>query len=112
MPLAGQPLAPKPELHPALGVALVRVALRLPDPPVPEHDGAAAILALRYDTLEGAVVQRVILEMNGHPTVGGIEARAPGHGPALPTATQFPPKTLIQPPRGILLNRKIQVLPT
>src|SRR3546814_17186576 len=96
MPLAGQPLAPKPELHPALGVALVRVALRLPDPSVPEHDGAAAILALRDDTLEGVVVQRVILDMNGQPTVGGIEARAQGPGSTLQRASQFQPEIVLQ----------------
>ena len=104
-PLALEPLAVQAELEVALGIALVRVGQRLPAPGVPEHHRAAAILALRDRPLEVAIVEGVVLDMNGEPALAGVEARALRHGPALEHAVELEPQIIVQPACGVLLDQ-------
>ena len=62
-PLALEPLAVEDELELALLQRRVGVADRLPGALVPEHHGAAAILALRDRAFEVAVVERMVLDV-------------------------------------------------
>ncbi len=67
VPAAVQLLAVKSELQMTLGIPFVRIADGLPRAAVPDHDGAAAIFALRDGALEAVVVDRMILDMDGEP---------------------------------------------
>ena len=60
----------------------VLVALGQPEAAIPQHDGAAAILALGDRALEVAVVERMVLDLDGEALVVRIERRALGHRPA------------------------------
>ena len=104
MPAAVQLLAVEIENEVALGVALVRIAFRDPTPAIPDHDGAAAILALRDRAFECVVFDRMVLDVDGKSLFVGIEARAAGHGPTLHHAVELEPQIIMQPPRGMLLN--------
>src|SRR6185503_17993149 len=53
------------------------ITSRFPGTCIPEHDGPTPILALRNDSLERAVVQRVVLHVYGKPFVCRVEARPP-----------------------------------
>src|SRR5947208_2227707 len=64
-------------------------ALRLPIAAVPQLDRAAAILALGDGALEVAIVERVILDLDGEPLVMGIQGRAARDGPRLEHAIQL-----------------------
>ena len=57
--------------------------LRLPGAVVPEHDGAAAVLALGDDALEAAVFHGVVFDLDGQALVGGDVAGAFGYSPGL-----------------------------
>jgi hypothetical protein len=52
-----------------------RVNLRSPlsRPSAPQHHRAAAVLALGYGSLEVAVVERMRLDLDRQPLVGGID---------------------------------------
>ena len=56
--------------------------LRLPGAPVPDDDVAGAVLLGGDDALEVEVLDRVVLDVDGHPPDGRVEGRALGHGPA------------------------------
>ena len=47
--------------------------LAVPIAAIPNHDGAAAILALRNGALEVAVVQRMVFDLDREPLVVRIE---------------------------------------
>ena len=104
MPAAAEFLALEIEDEVALGVGLVRIAVGDPASPIPDHDGAAAILAIRDRALEGVVFDRMILDVDGKTLFVRIEARAARHRPALHHAVEFEPQIVVQPPRRMLLN--------
>src|SRR5262245_2238515 len=54
---------------------------RRPDAAVPELHRTAAVLALRDRAFEVAVVERVVLHLDGEPLGARIERRPLGHGP-------------------------------
>ena len=82
----------------------MRILDRLPGAAVPQHDGAAAILALRDVPFEAAVFERVVLDVDGETLFRRIEARPPRHRPALQNAVELEPEIVVQPRRGVLLN--------
>ena len=71
---------------------------------IPEHDRAAAVLALRDRSLEGVVVDRVILDLHREPLDGRIVARALGHGPALHHAVELEAEVEVEMTRRVLLD--------
>ena len=78
-----QALAFQNDLQVTLLQALVHVGpgLRRPVAAIPQHDGAAAVLTLGNDAFEVAVVERMVLDLDGKPTLVGVERGSLGHGP-------------------------------
>src|SRR4051812_26397462 len=85
---------------------LCRVAISGPKAEVPEHDGAAAILALRDGALEVPVIERVILGLDGKALVAGVKRRALGQGPGFKDAIDLKTQVIVKPCRGVLLDDK------
>ena len=104
MPAALKPLAMEIEGQVAALEIALRIPNRLPCAFVPEHHGAAAILALGYSTLEGPVVERGIFNMHGKAFVFRVEAWTLSHGPAFQNAVEFEPKIVVQARCGMLLD--------
>ena len=98
------------ELQVALGERLGGIRdlrRRLPGALVPEHDRAGAIAGLDR-ALEAAVLDRVVLDLDGEPLVCRIEGGPPRDGPGLQDAVQFEPEVEVQPGRGMLLHHETQ----
>src|SRR3546814_9976794 len=77
-PFALHALAVEPELEITILEPGMGIAERLPGARVPEHDGAAAILALGHGALEIAIVARMVLDAHRPPLVSGGGGGAPG----------------------------------
>ena len=103
-PAALQPLAGDPDLELALLQPLVRVADRLPGPGVPEHDGAASVLSLGDGALEVAVLQGVVLHVDGEAADLGVQAGSLGDRPAEQHAVELEPQVVVQAACGVLLD--------
>ncbi len=99
-----QPLAVQDDLQVALLQALVRVGPRfgLPVAAVPQHHRAAAVLALRDRPFEVAVVERVVLHLDGEPAVMRVHRRAPGHRPGLEGPVELQAEVVVKA-RGVVL---------
>ena len=82
MPVALELLAVQFEIEMALLHALVRIVFRRPGAAVPDHHGAAAVLALRDGAFEFVVFDRMILDVDGEPLVARHEARARASPPS------------------------------
>jgi hypothetical protein len=106
MPLAVELLALERERQAAFLQALMRVAIGKPAPAVPDHDGAAAVLALRDGAFEFVVLDGVVLDVDGKPLLPRHQARAAGDRPALHHAVELQPEVVVQPAGGVLLNDK------
>src|SRR5262249_42906942 len=100
-----QALAVQVELEAAFAQRLVDVAVRLPGAAIPHHHRAAAILALRNGALEGAVLDRMVLDVDREPLVGGIEARPLRNGPAQQRTVMLEPEIEMRRPRRVLLDQ-------
>src|SRR5262249_34791520 len=85
----------------------VRVILRLPRAAIPDHHGAAAVLALGDRAFERVVLGRVVLHLHGEPLLARNEARAARDGPALHHAVELEPQVVMQPARGVLLDDEL-----
>ena len=92
------------ELELALARAPRAGRLGLPRAAVPEHDGAAAVLALGDDAFEAAVLERVVLDLHREALVRRVEARPLGHGPALQDAVELQAEVVVQAAGGVLLD--------
>ena len=65
---------------------------------------AGAVLARRDLALEGRVVERVILDVDGEPALAGLERHALRHRPARERAVPLEPEVVVEPPRGVALD--------
>ncbi len=83
-------------------------ALGSPEAAVPQHDRAAAVLALRDRALEITVVERMILDFHGQTFVGGIQRRSAGNRPGLEHTLPFQAHIVVQLPGGMLLHDEAQ----
>ncbi len=92
MPAAAEFLTVEVELQMALLVALMRIAIRRPGTPIPDKHRAATILPLGDDAFEVAIVQRVILDVNGKPLFIRIEAWPACDCPAFQRAIELRPE--------------------
>ena len=99
-------LAIQGEFQIALLEAALADRLRLPDAAIPQHDGAAAILAFGNGAFEIAIVQRVILDLDRQPLVGGIERWTARHGPGFEDAIELEPEIVVQAGRVMLLDHE------
>ena len=104
VPAAAQLFALEREIEMALGIALMRIALGHPAAAIPDHHRAAAVLALRNGALECIVFDGVVLDMDGEALFAGVEARPPGHRPALHDAVEFQAQIVVQPSRVMFLD--------
>src|SRR6185437_7043633 len=85
-PLAVQLGAVEDELERALAEGFGDVfvtGLRAPGALIPDHDGAAAVLAFGDDALEAAVLHGVVFDLDGEAAVAGVVAGTLGDGPGL-----------------------------
>jgi hypothetical protein len=88
-----------------LQIALLETAFGIfgfPSAAVPQHDRAAAVLALRNRALEITIVERVVFDLDGQPLVVRIERGPFRHRPGLEDAVEFEPQIVVQP-RGVML---------
>ncbi len=79
-----QLLAVEAELELAIGdgaAPVERRRLGCPGAPVPDDDVAGAVLLGRDHALEVEVLDRVVLDVDGHPAHAGVEGRALRDGP-------------------------------
>ena len=104
MPLPVQLLAVEVELQVPLPVAEVGIEVGRPGASIPDHDGSAAILALRNHPFEAAVLKRMILDVDGQALLADNEARSLRNGPALEHAIHLEPEVVMQAPRRVFLN--------
>ena len=104
MPLASQLLAVQVELEVPFLVAERGIEIGGPGALVPDHDGAAAVLAFGDDALEAAIVERMVLGQHGQPFLAGDQARPLRHRPALQHAVELEPEVVMQAPRRVLLD--------
>src|SRR6476659_5638337 len=106
MPAPMELLPFKREIELALGVAPVRIAIRDPAPAIPDHHGAATVLALRDRALEGVVLDRMILDVNRKPLFAGNEAGPSRHRPALHHPIELKAQIVMQPRRRMFLDHE------
>ena len=96
------------EFQVALAQPLLHVHKRLPPAFVPQHDGAAAVFALRDGALEGAVVQRMVLHAHGQPLIAGVVRRTFGNGPAQQRPVPFEAQVVVVARGQVVLHREAQ----
>ena len=107
-PAAVQLLAVEAELELAGAVAGARSPTGCQVPLSQTITRARAVLAFRDRALEAAVVDRMVLDVHRHALVGGIEARAFRHRPALQRAVELEAKVVVKAARGVLLDHERQ----
>src|SRR6266542_738027 len=103
-PLPAQLLAGKLEHELPAREALARIGPRGPRAPVPHDDGARPVVARRDEPLEVRVLDRMVLDLDGHPLVGWVVGRALRHRPAPERAVELETEVPVEPPRGVLLH--------
>src|SRR5690606_4631692 len=106
MPAAVKLLAVQFEFEVTFGIALFGVADGRPAAAVPDDHRAAAIFTFRNRSFEAAIIERMILDVDGKALVARDEARAFGYRPALQHAIHFKPQVVVQPARGVLLDNE------
>ena len=110
-PAAMHALAVELDFQLAFGKIAARIiALRRPGPIVPKLHRAAAILALRYGALEGAIFQRVIFDLDGQPLRRRVERGDLRHRPGFVDAVELEAEIVMEPRRGVALNDEAQRL--
>ena len=97
-------LAVELELEVAFGVPLSRIALRLPDATVPEHDRPSSILSLWDYSLKTTIFYRMVLHMYRKPLFGRLEARTFRHCPALENPVKFQAKVIMKMACSVFLD--------
>ena len=78
--------------------------LRVPGALVPDHDGAAAVLAFGDDAFEAAVLHGVVFDLDGEAAVAGVVAGAFGDGPGFEHAVPAEAEVVVQVRGGVLLD--------
>src|SRR5439155_11118855 len=73
-------------------------------------DGACAIVALRDLPLEGRVVERMILDMDGQMLLTGLERHALRDGPARERPVVLEAEVVVQAPRIVPLDDEDRIL--
>jgi hypothetical protein len=76
----------------------------LPGADVPDDDVAAAVLTGRDHALEVEILDRVVLDVDGHPAGLGIERRALRHRPADQDPVDLEPQVVVQPAGAMSLH--------
>src|SRR5512144_1621119 len=95
VPAAAEFFAVERERQVTLGESLMRIALWLPAPAIPDHYRAAAILAFGDRALEFVIGDRVILDLHRQPLVAGHQAGATRDRPAFHDAIELESKIVV-----------------
>ena len=103
-PVALELLAVEYEFELAVAQAFIHIRDRLPRALVPDHHGTAAVLAFRDGSLEAAVLDRVVLDLDGEALVGDDVARPLSDRPAFEHAAPAKAKVVVEARGGVLLN--------
>src|SRR5690242_10160212 len=88
----------------AFGEAFVRVILRLPMTPIPDHDCPAAIFALRDRSFEFVVGNRVVLDLHCKSFFAGHQTGSPRYGPAFHHAVELKAQIIMESACGMFLD--------
>ncbi len=108
-PFAVQLFAFQLEFEGTLAVCRVGVGVRGdPGAAIPQQHRAAAVFALRNNSLELTVIERVVLDMDRQSLFSRIEARPLGHRPALQDAVELEAEIIMEPARRMLLDDKAE----
>ena len=99
-PQAREPLAGKPHRQAAVGLLLDKLVRA----PVPDLHGAGAVGAGRDLALEGRVVERVVLDVDGQVPLSRLERNALGDGPARERAVPLEAEVVVEPARVMALD--------
>src|SRR6185295_1565150 len=86
------------------GSRVGRLRLGLPRAPVPDDDVAGAVLLRRDDPFEVEVLDRVILDVDGHPALPGSERGSARHGPRHEDAADLEPEVVMEARRPVTLH--------
>ena len=96
-PRSFSPARPELELAvPDRGRRIGRLGLRFPGAPVPHDHVAGAVLAGRDHPLEVEVLERMVLDVDGHPARGRVQRRALRHGPRHQHAVDLEPEVIVE----------------
>ena len=79
-------------------------------PLVPELNGAGSVLPLRDLALEGRVLERMILDVDGEVLLPRLERDAFGHRPARKRSVPLKPEVVVQPARVVSLHDEDGIL--
>src|SRR5439155_22794031 len=88
----------------ALGEPRYRIFEGHPHAAVPHDHRPRAVVAFRDDPLEVAVLDGVILDVDGEPFVGGVARRPLGHGPRLQYSVHLEPQVEMEAGGGMLVD--------
>ena len=80
--------------------------LRDPGAPVPDDDVAGAVLLGGDDAFEVEVLDRMVLDVDGHPADGRVEGRALRDGPRHEDAIDLEPEVVVQPGGAVALDHE------
>ena len=86
------------------GVDVFAAELGPPAALVPDHDGAAAVLALGDDAFEAAVLDGVVFDLDGEAALLRVIAGALGDGPALEDAAPGETEVVVEVRGFVLLD--------
>src|ERR1700744_6522034 len=76
----------------------------MPSALVPDHDGAAAVLAFRNDAFEAAVLHGVVFDRDEEAAVGGDVTGTFGDGPGFEHAVPAEAEVVVEVRGGVLLD--------
>jgi len=98
------------KLQMTVAIVLPRVTVWLPGALVPEEHRAPAIFALRDDSLEASVFDRMVLDMHGQPLGRRVQTRPLGYCPALENPVELQPKIIVQVGGRVFLDDEAQLV--
>jgi len=105
-PFSLQPFAVQDHLDLALPEGRIEVGLlRLPGSAVPHLHRAGAVVAGGDGALEGSVIERVVLDLDGEAFDEGVAGRGLGHGPGLEHAVDLDAEVVVEARRGVALDQ-------
>ena len=81
-----------------------RRLLEFERPPIPDHDGTAAVLAFGNRPLEVVVADRMVFDVRRQPALRWVKRRPFGDRPADQHPFHFEAKVVVQPCRPVLLH--------
>src|SRR4051812_25185415 len=87
---------------------LATASFGLVGPTIPEHDRSAAVLPFGNGSLEGVVLDRMVLHLHGQSSHGRVVARPLRHGPTLHHPIELETEVEMEMARSMLLHDEAQ----